>query len=183
MPFTFHAAWLTSGKHSADGQEQDAFSVAQVSRVAGQGDVQTVQNEGASDGSPGPVVQEAVGQKGKPGGTDSSRGPAPDSGPRLFLWGENHDPPSVWEERELDENGARENGERADVSGTHTPIGPTEEARNGRSQVSRGNGKIPSHPAQMPVGTLRQILRQLATASELTSLLGSPATASVWLPS
>ena len=35
----------------------------------------------------------------------------------------------------------------------------------------------------MPVGTLRQILRQLATASELTSLMGSPATARVWLPS
>ena len=32
-------------------------------------------------------------------------------------------------------------------------------------------------------GGLRQILRQLATTSELTSLMGSPATASVWLPS
>lgn len=183
MPFTFHAAWLTSGKHSIDGQEHDAFGVAHISRVPSQGDVQTVHNEGASDRTTGPVVQEAAGQHGTPGGPDTSRGAAPESGPRLFLWGENHEPPSVWEEREPNENGDRGNGERADAFGTHTPSGPTEEARNGRSQVSRSNGKIPSHPAQMPVGTLRQILRQLATASELTSLMGSPATASVWLPS
>ena len=83
----------------------------------------------------------------------------------------------------MDENGDRGIGERADASANLTPLPPTESARYGRAQTSRGNGKIPSHPAQMPVGTLRQILRQLATASELTSLMGSPATASVWLPS
>lgn len=42
------------------------------------------------------------------------------------------------------------------------------------------NGKIPSHPAQMPVGPLRQMVRQFSTAEELNS---QPATANVWLPS
>ena len=183
MPFTFHAAWLTSGKRSVDGQEHDAFGVAHISRVPGQGEVRKAEDQGASRGSPVPAVQEVTSQRSLLGGPDSSGALTPESGPRLFLWGENHEPPSVWEERELDENGDRGIGERADASANLTPLPPTESARYGRAQTSRGNGKIPSHPAQMPVGTLRQILRQLATASELTSLMGSPATASVWLPS
>ena len=183
MPFTFHAAWLTSGKHSVDGQEHDAFGVAHNSRVPGQVEVRKAEDQGASHGPPSPAVQEVASQKSSLGKHDSSRALTPESGPRLFLWGENHEPPSVWEEGELDENGDRGNGARSDVSANHTPLPATENARNGRAQTPRGNGKIPSHPAQMPVGTLRQILRQLATASELTSLMGSPATASVWLPS
>ena len=116
-------------------------------------------------------------------GQDSSSVTVPEDGPRLFLWGENHEPFNVWEERELGENGDRLASERADASEAGMLFDSTEGTANGRSRNSLSRGKIPSHPAQMPVGTLRQILRQLATASELTSLLGSPATASVWLPS
>ena len=61
--------------------------------------------------------------------------------------------------------------------------GGADGARGHRSHGESLNGKIPSHPAQMPVGVLRQMVRQLATASELNSLLGNPATATVWLPS
>ncbi len=61
--------------------------------------------------------------------------------------------------------------------------GDADRARGHRSHGESLNGKIPSHPAQMPVGVLRQMVRQLATASELNSLLGNPATAIVWLPS
>ena len=166
MPFTFHAAWLTSGKHSTDKQEQDAFGLAHSSRVKGRGDKLRGERGGErgvrGDSRPTP-------DSSRPGfgGPDSPTMPVPEGGPRLFLWGENHDPPSVWEEREPGENG---------------DPGPLGGENPG---VAQGflRGYIPSHPAQMPVGTLRQILRQLATAGELTSLMGSPATASVWLPS
>ena len=183
MPFTFHAAWLTSGKHSVDGQENDAFGLAHFSVLQGWGDFQTPQEQEASGETRATTAQKVIAQHGSAGGPDNSNPPGPELGPRLFLWGENHEPPSVWEERELGENGDAGDGERFGALGGSEPLGTAGDARNGNSRGSRSNGKIPSHPAQMPVGTLRQILRQLATASELTSLMGSPATASVWLPS
>ena len=122
-------------------------------------------------------------KRGLTGGPEPSRGSAPVNGPRLFLWGENHEAPSVWEERELGENEDPGEVGRTAASDARTPPGPTANTDSSRFLSARSNGKIPSHPAQMPVGTLRQILRQFATASELTSLMGSPATASVWLPS
>ncbi len=183
MPFTFHAAWLTSGKQSIDGQEQDAFGLAHSSRTQGQGDALSRQAQGASDRVSASAAQEITTLYEPYGGHDTSRAPLREEGPRLFLWGENHEPPSVWEERELGENGEPVEGERAEASEANKPPGASEALSNGRTRGARSNGKIPSHPAQMPVGTLRQILRQLATASELTSLMESPATASVWLPS
>ena len=183
MPFTFHAAWLTSSKHSVSGQEQNAFGLAYFSQAQGQGDLQTAQEQEASNRTPSAAAPEVITQHGRPGAHDTSKAPAPEDGPRLFIWGENHEPPSVWEEGELGENGDSGDGRRADAFARNESSGPAERAQNGGLRDSRTNGKIPSHPAQMPVGTLRQILRQLATASELTSLMGSPATASVWLPS
>ncbi len=119
-------------------------------------------------------------EQGRPASDKQSGEPATDSGPRLFLWGENHDPPSIWEERESGGNGAPGG---SNLTEPGAPIASVEERIGGREHEAKSNGKLPSHPAQMPVGTLRQMLRQLATASELSSLLGSPATAKVWLPS
>ena len=183
MPSTFHAAWLTTSKHSVDGQEQDAFGLAYFSQVQGQGELQAAQEQEAADRTSSAAAPKVIAQHGRPGAHDTSKAPAPEDGPRLFMWGENHEPPSVWEEGELGENGDSGEGGRADALAWKESSGPAERAQNGGLWDSRTNGKIPSHPAQMPVGTLRQILRQLATASELTSLMGSPATASVWLPS
>ena len=183
MPFTFHAAWLTSGKQSVDGQGQDAFGLSPIGRAQGERDGQSPVEQGGHDRTPGTETRDVPPDPLSPGGLDSSRLPATEDGPRLFLWGENHESPSVWEERELGENGASGEGERADGSEANKPSSQEEPSAKGRPRGSRSNGKIPSHPAQMPVGTLRQILRQLATASELTSLMGSPATARVWLPS
>jgi len=183
MPFTFHAAWLTSGKQSVDGQGQDAFGLSPIGRAQGERDGQSPVEQGGHDRTPGTETRDVPPDPLAPGGLDSSRLPATEDGPRLFLWGENHESPSVWEERELGENGASGEGERADGSEANKPSSQEEPSAKRRPRGSRSNGKIPSHPAQMPVGTLRQILRQLATASELTSLMGSPATARVWLPS
>ena len=183
MPFTFHAAWLTSGKQSVDGQGQDAFGLSPIGRAQGERDGQSPAEQGGQDRTPGKETRDVPPDPLASGGLDSSRLPATEDGPRLFLWGENHESPSVWEERELGENGASGEGERADGSEANKPSSQEESSAKGRPRGSRSNGKIPSHPAQMPVGTLRQILRQLATASELTSLMGSPATARVWLPS
>ncbi|MXZ19846.1 MAG: DEAD/DEAH box helicase [Caldilineaceae bacterium SB0665_bin_25] len=183
MPFTFHAAWLTSGKHFEDGQEQYAFGPVHSSRVQGQEDVQMPPDRSAPDSTETTGVQKVTAKQGLIGGPEPSRGLVPENGPRLFLWGENHEAPSVWEERELGENEDPGEAGRAVSAAAKMPPGPTEDTDGSRSLSTRSNGKIPSHPAQMPVGTLRQILRQFATASELTSLMGSPATASVWLPS
>ena len=180
MPFTFHAAWLTSGKQSTDGQEQDAYGLAHISRAPGQGDASATQEQLSRLRAEGRGVKNAAAEPRGRGRSESSSVSALEGGPRLFIWGESHDPPSVWEEREPGENGGSLDNRGA---------GPAEAAvpafgrHGGRSPGARGNGKLPSHPAQMPVGGLRQILRQLATTSELTSLMGSPATASVWLPS
>ncbi len=180
MPFTFHAAWLTSGKHFEDGPEQYAFGAVHSSRVQRQEDVLMPADRSAADFTEHTSVQKDTTVQGPNGGLEHSRSSVRENGPRLFLWGENHEAPSVWEERELGENG---DPGRAVSSEVKPPPGPSEETEDSRSFGTRSNGKIPSHPAQMPVGTLRQILRQFATASELTSLMGSPATASVWLPS
>ena len=183
MPFTFHAAWLTSGKHNLDGQEEDAFGLGHFTRVQGQGDGAAPLEEGTPGRTPGAGAHEGKAQTGPLAELDPSRWPAAEYGPRLFLWGENHEPPSVWEEGEPVDKGELADGERGDFPESNLTSGHADDARSGGSGGLRGNGKIPSHPAQMQVGTLRQILRQLATASELTSLLGSPATARVWLPS
>lgn len=186
MPFTFHAAWLTSGKHSSNEKEQDAYGLAHMTRVPGQVDAQAPQEQVSHDQAESQGAQRGGAAQRAHVGSDSSKAPAPESGPRLFLWGENHEPPSVWEEREPGENGgpAFDTGAvSAEAVDAVEPAGPDKNTNNGGFQGSRGNGKIPSHPGQMQVGALRQILRQLATASELTSLMGSPATASVWLPS
>lgn len=180
MPFTFHATWLTSGKHFEDGPEQYAFGAVHRSRAQKQGEVLTPPDTSAAHFTEATGVQKDTTILGPVGGPEHARGSVREYGPRLFLWGENHEAPSVWEERELGENG---DSGRAVSSDAKLPSGPADSTDGGRTVGTRSNGKIPSHPAQMPVGTLRQILRQFATASELTSLMGSPATASVWLPS
>ncbi len=183
MPFTFHAAWLTSSKQTGDGQEKDAFGLPAIPRVRGQGDGRSQLERGATDRAAGEGAHKGAAGSRPVGGPGSTRLPAAEDGPRLFLWGENHEPPSVWEEREPGENGVAGRDEGAGgPEGSSSPR-QAEDSAAMRPEGSRINGKIPSHPAQMPVGTLRQILRQLATASELSSLMGSPATARVWLPS
>ena len=104
------------------------------------------------------------------------------SGGRLFLWAENHDEASNQSLAGADGNGAAPAGMGADRT-AGTAAAESNGSRDGRTEGDRHKGKIPSHPAQLQVGTLRQMMRQLATASELTILLGNPATATVWLPS
>lgn len=183
MPFTFHAAWLTSGKHNLDGQEEDAFGLGHFTRVQGQGDGAAPLEEGTPGRTPGVGSHEGIAQSGPLAELDTSKWPAAENGPRLFLWGENHEPPSVWEEGELADKGELGDGERGELTESNLTSARAGASGGRGSRGLRSNGKIPSHPTQMQVGTLRQILRQLATASELTSLMGSPATASVWLPS
>lgn len=180
MPFTFHAAWLTSGKQSDGEETQDAYGLAHIPRLHQQDDSRRPPDHESRARQADNAVALSAAEQGRPASVAPSGEPAPDSGPRLFLWGENHDPPSIWEERELDQNGSPEG---ANLAESAAPIATVGESHGGRVPESKGNGKIPSHPAQMPVGSLRQMLRQLATASELSSLLGSPATATVWLPS
>ena len=183
MPFTFHAAWLTSGKHNLDGQEEDAFGLGHFTRVQGQGDGAAPLEEGTPGRTPGAGSHEGIAQSGPLAELDTSKWPAAENGPRLFLWGENHEPPSVWEEGEPADKGELGDGERGELTESNLTSARAGDSGGRGSRGLRSNGKIPSHPTQMQVGTLRQILRQLATASELTSLMGSPATASVWLPS
>ena len=183
MPFTFHAAWLTSGKQSVDEKEQDAYGLAHLSLAPGQTAAPTKQGQLSPLDAEGKGGQRVAGEKSTAGRIESSGESSPEDGPRLFLWGENHDPPSVWEDREPGENGTPLDGNSKGSSESAMPAPSGNGRTDARSQGVRGNGKIPSHPAQMPVGGLRQILKQLATASELTSFMGSPATASVWLPS
>ena len=154
-----------------------------MSRAAGQGDASATLDQVSRVRTEGRGVEKVAAEQCARGRSETSRLSAPKGGPRLFLWGENHDPPSVWEERELGENGGPSEDGGAGSPEAAGLAGPVEGRNSGRSPDARANGKIPSHPAQMQVGGLRQILRQLATASELTSLMGSPATASVWLPS
>ncbi len=180
MPFTFHAAWLTSGKQSGGEETQDAYGLAHIPRLHRQGDSRRPPERGSRPLREGDAVTLAAMEQGRPASVEPTSEPSSESGPRLFLWGENHDPPSIWEERESDRNGGPGG---PDVAEPAAPGSPVEGRNGGREQEAKSNGKIPSHPAQMPVGTLRQMLRQLATASELSSLLGSPATATVWLPS
>ncbi len=80
---------------------------------------------------------------------------------RLFIWAENH---------------------TYEIPQENTALSPAipQPPLPYRHQGGHLHSKIPSHPAQMPVGALRQIVRQLATADELNS---QPARADVWLPS
>ncbi len=102
---------------------------------------------------------------------------------RLFLWAENHDAASSQMPGEAEGNGAAPGILQAGGEAGNGAAVESNGKGDSRTQLGRPNGKIPSHPAQLPVGTLRQMMRQLATASELTILLGNPATATVWLPS
>ena len=102
---------------------------------------------------------------------------------RLFLWAENHDSPISWSQGEPGGNAVKDEKPGSDSSERSRSTGDEDGGQGRRPHLDRLYGKIPSHPEQMPVGSLRQIVRLLATASELNSLLGDPATATVWLPS
>ncbi|MCY4412874.1 MAG: DEAD/DEAH box helicase [Caldilineaceae bacterium] len=154
-----------------------------MSLAPGQADSTATQGQlssGLADGSGVPFV---AGQERPPVQSESTGATSLEGGPRLFLWGENHDPPSVWENGGPGENGGSSVDRAVTDSGAAMPAPSPNGRTESRSQGARGSGKIPSHPGQMPVGGLRQTLKQLATASELTSFMGSPATARVWLPS
>ena len=183
MPFTFHAAWLTSVEPSYGEKPQDAYGLAHYSRQHHQGVSQKSPNLTPGARLESSQGQSAAGELTEPAHPESSSRKAPDGGPRLFIWGENHDPPNIWEEREFEQNGSPADTVKEDFSNHAIPVPAVEGKHNGGLHRGKANGKIPSHPAQMPVGSLRQMLQQLATASELSSLMGSPATARVWLPS
>ncbi len=102
---------------------------------------------------------------------------------RLFLWAENHDGESSQPQPGADGNGTAPEGVPAERAAGNGPAAGSNGRRDSRTVGDKPRGKIPSHPEQLQVGTLRQMMRQLATASELTILLGNPATATVWLPS
>ena len=167
MPFTLHAAWISSGKGPSGGQEQDRYGLVQSPPEPTHGYLPATER-GSSPSSVDNRAQKrgAAAQQPWPGWFDSSPTAASENGARLFLWAESHNSPQ-----------SRPQGE----PNGNTPL----EENAGPPPLARGrlNGKVPSHPAQMAVGALRQIVRQLATASELNSLLGNPATATVWLPS
>ncbi len=79
-----------------------------------------------------------------------------------------------------------EQSETASVNSTQDGTTHTNGHPNGNDSSGRRNAperrpaKVPSHPAQMPVGQLRQLLRQLIPGDELQA---QPTNATVWLPS
>ena len=183
MPFTLHAAWITSGKRTSGGQEQDRYGRAQLSTRPTHGDPFTTEQNSSPAGIENLEKNRSGAEQSAGGRVFSSGVAATKNGGRLFLWAENHDSPNSWSQGEGGSNGYSEENSAPVTSARGRAEGLEDGPRGRRSHGERLNGKIPSHPAQMPVGSLRQIVRLLATSSELNSLLGDPATATVWLPS
>jgi SNF2 family DNA or RNA helicase len=90
---------------------------------------------------------------------------------QLFIWAETEQPDTA--------NGSTD-GEREPHTNGHTN-GHDSVATRRAEGSGRRPAKVPSHPAQMPVGQLRQLLRELVTADE--GLDGQLINATAWLPS
>lgn len=183
MPFTLHAAWIIPGSQSRSGQQQDAYGLGVLPRAPDNGNSPANKQQLSTARSGSGTLRLGGAGADLAGQIDVSGAGALDEGARLFLWAENHDPPTGLRQNEWDGSaGAQAESPPAPASDAlATRVAAVRSAD--RSYDGRPNGKIPSHPAQMPVGSLRQLLRQLATASELNSFLSNPAKASVWLPS